>query len=189
MRANVEDIIMSRRTLTATEVKEEGGERGIAEGVEGNVLVAAGERSLVSEFEVSLRPDYNVWSTTSGRQALDIVDNEVDVVVVTSETTDMTGREVVSKTKARGIDCKAATVGREDADSRFDGYVPTPVTPERIIGTVDELSKVREYHQVLGGYFDAARRDNPVSEDYERWTREVVEGFGNEEFKNAFEMI
>jgi DNA-binding NtrC family response regulator len=134
-----------------------------------NVLVAATPRRLVTEFEVSLRPKYNVWSTTSGRQALDILDNEVDVVVVSTETTDMKGTKVVSETRARGIDCKTAVVGRKEANEVFDGYVPTPVTPDGIAATVEKLSEKQRRPAVLKKESEMPESDNPVAEDYEKW--------------------
>ena len=140
---------------------------------DGNVLVAMEQRHLVSEFGNALRPRYNVWTTTSGRQALDIVDNEVDVIAVTPETTDMTGAAVVSETRKRGVDCKAVVVGGED-NGRFDGRIRTPVTEEAIAETVEGMTEGDENGVHEGWLSDG----NPVAEDYENWAKRRVTGFG-----------
>jgi hypothetical protein len=145
-------------------------------GISGNVLVAMGQRRLVSEFENALRPRYNVWTTTSGRQALDIVDNEVDVVAVTPETTDMAGTAVVSETRKRGIDCEVVIVGGEGG-ARFDAHIPTPVTEDAVAETVDGLTEEDESRIFEGWFADG----NPVAEDYESWMSGRVTGFGKEE--------
>ncbi|MFP4174328.1 MAG: hypothetical protein ACLFSW_00925 [Halobacteriales archaeon] len=149
------------------------GDPTVIEEKKGNVLVAAKRRRLVSEFENALRPEYNVWTATSGQQALDIVDNEVDVVAVTPETTDMAGTAVVSETRKRGIDCKAVVVGRKD-DARFDGHIRTPVTQDAIVETVEDVTETDE-RRVFGGWFADG---NPVAEDYKDW--KVAMGFGND---------
>lgn len=141
---------------------------------DGVVLVTAEHRRLVTEFENALRPRYDVWTTTSGRQALDIVDNQVDVVVVAPRTTDMDGAKVIARTRERGLEFKAVVVG-EPNNTRFDGCVPTPVTEGRIVETVEELTETR-VRRVFG-----KRRfedGNPVTEDYEGWKEKTVEGFG-----------
>ncbi|MCX2818412.1 hypothetical protein EGH25_03475 [Haladaptatus sp. F3-133] len=130
--------------------------------VEGNVLVVASDRRVVSEFETTLRPIYNVWSATSGKQALDIVDNEVDLVAVSEKTADIPGKEVVRAVKERGIRCKAVSLGH-DTDPVFDGYVSTPVTPKAVFETVEEMNEARG---------SEPGDQKPVTEDYENWETE-----------------
>jgi hypothetical protein len=151
--------------------REEVRSQGVSALNGGVVLAVAERRRTVTEFEKALRPEHDVWTTTSGRQALDVIDSEVNVVVVTPETADMTGAELVSRTRKLGLDCRTASVGRVDR-GLFDGRVPKPVTPEGISETVDELTGPAERY--LRGF---APGDNPVAEDYEEWRREGADGF------------
>ena len=141
---------------------------------DGVVLVTAEHRRLVTEFENALRPRYDVWTATSGRQALDIVDNQVDVIVVAPRTTDMDGADVVARTRERGLEFEAVVVG-EPNGTRFDGRVPTPVTEEKIVETVEELAETRVRRVFGEGRF---MDENPVTEDYESWKEKTVRGFG-----------
>lgn len=138
----------------------------------GNVLVVAEHRRLVSEFEKALRPRYDVWTATSGRQALDIVDNQVDVVAVAPRTTDMDGAEVVARMRERGVEFKAAVVGDEE-DGRFEGRVPTPVTGEKIVTSIEGLVESQERRVFRKEFGD----DNPVEEDYRSWEESSVRSF------------
>jgi CheY-like chemotaxis protein len=143
-------------------------------GGDGNVLVTAEDRRLLAEFETALAPLYNVWTATSGRQALDVLNNEVDVLVVAPETTDMSGAEVISRARDRGVELRTAAVGRGGYDDRFDGWVRTPVTPDRIAEAVEGLAEEEGERRVFGGYWDDG---NPVAEDYEDWRTETVGRF------------
>lgn len=143
------------------------------------VLVAAERRRLVTDFEAALRPEYDVWTATSGRQALDVADNGVDVIAVGEETTDMRGAEVVSAAYARGLDYKAVSVGWK-GDGRFDGRIPTPVTGASIVDTVDGLTAEEET-----GYGERRifrnfgfNGNNPVVKDYEEWETKRMDGLG-----------
>lgn len=146
---------------------EEGGDAG-------NVLVVAERRRLVSEFESALRPRYDVWTATSGKQALDIVDNDVDIVVVAPRTTDMDGAEVVARTRERGIGFGAVVVD-EEAGDMFDGRVPTPVTEEKIVASVEGVLEGQK-RRVFGREFGD---DNPVERDYESWEESSVKSSGD----------
>lgn len=147
--------------------------------VEGNVLVAAEDRRIVSMFEAALGPAYNVWTATSGRQALDILDNDVDVVIVDEKTTDIGGTELVAKANRREIKFKTASVGYIDEDL-FDSSVESPLTASNIRVTVDELVKTQKGADELIGEF--GRPDGPVASEYMEWKDEATDGFGHQEF-------
>ena len=121
------------------------------------VLVVDDDRALADTCEYWLREEYDVRVAYGGRQALEQVDNDVDVVLLDRRMPDVSGDDVLDEIDARGLDCRVAmmTAIAPDTDiveMPFDEYLVKPVDEESVTETVEELlvragfdDRIREY--------------------------------------------
>ncbi|MFB6250227.1 MAG: bacterio-opsin activator domain-containing protein [Halobellus sp.] len=132
-------------------VREGDGER------EPVVLVVDDDKDLADTCEYWLRDDFDVRVAYGGREALDRIDDTVDVVLLDRRMPDRSGDEVLEAIDERGYDCRIAMMTAVEPDTDivempFDEYLVKPVDEADLRGTVEELlvraefdARVREY--------------------------------------------
>ncbi|MFB6169415.1 MAG: response regulator [Haloferacaceae archaeon] len=111
------------------------------------VAVVDDQERIVEAFAYWLESDYEVRRATGGEEALDAVDEAVDVVLLDRHMPGTSGDEVLDELRERGLDCRVAMVTAVDpelgiADLPFDAYVTKPVDEAELRETVEELLRV-----------------------------------------------
>ncbi|MFA1610753.1 bacterio-opsin activator domain-containing protein [Halobellus rubicundus] len=121
------------------------------------VLVVDDDKDLADTCEYWLRDDFDVRLAYGGEEALEAVDEAVDVVLLDRRMPDLSGDEVLAEIDARGLDCRVAMMTAVEPDTDivdmpFDEYLVKPVGEDDVVGTVEELlvraefdARVREY--------------------------------------------
>jgi len=125
------------------------------------VLVVDDDRALADTCEYWLRNEYDVRVAYGGRQALEQVDEDVDVVLLDRRMPDVSGDDVLEEIDARGLDCRVAmmTAVAPDTDiveMPFDEYLVKPVDEESVTETVEELLVRAEFDERIREYFALA---------------------------------
>ncbi|RDI71310.1 response regulator [Halopelagius longus] len=108
------------------------------------VLVVEDEETVVEAYALWLSETANVRTATGGKEALELVDDDVDAVLLDRRMPDLSGDETLAEMRERGHDCRVAMVTAVDPDveateESFDTYLTKPVTREEIVDTVEEL--------------------------------------------------
>jgi DNA-binding response OmpR family regulator len=146
-------------------VAEGGSDEGTTEskppGTQPVVLVVDDDRALADTCEYWLREEYDVRVAYGGKQALEQVDAEVDVVLLDRRMPDLSGDEVLDAIDDRGLDCRVAmmTAVAPDTDiveMPFDEYLVKPVDEESVTETVEELLVRAEFDERIREYFALA---------------------------------
>lgn len=111
------------------------------------VAVVDDQERVVEAFAFWLESDYEVRRATGGEEAVDVVDEAVDVVLLDRHMPGMSGDEVLAELKKRGLDCRVAMVTAVDPelaiiDLPFDAYVTKPVDESDLHETVERLLRV-----------------------------------------------
>ena len=176
------------------------------------VLVVEDEPDLADLYAAWLGGDYDVRTAYGGEQALEELDDGVDVILLDRRMPGLSGDEVLDEVRGRGIDARVAMVTAVEPDfdiieMGFDDYLVKPVTRESLLETVEGLytrstydSRVQELFAVSSkmGVLEAekGRAALEESEEYESLERraatlreeldEEVSGFGDGEFERAF---
>ncbi len=129
------------------------------EGGEGptRVLVVEDEPAVANLFEEALSGDYAVSIAGNGADAINMLDDDVDIVLLDRRMPDVSGDQVLSEIENRALDCRIAVVSAVDPDfdiidMGFDDYLVKPVRPEGLRETVDRLELLNEVeakHQEL----------------------------------------
>ena len=125
------------------------------------VLIVDDDRALADTCEYWLREEYDVRVAYGGKQALEQVDADVDVVLLDRRMPNLSGDEVLDAIDDRGLNCRVAmmTAVAPDTDiveMPFDEYLVKPVDEESVTETVEELLVRAEFDERIREYFALA---------------------------------
>ncbi|WP_338741758.1 response regulator [Haloplanus salilacus] len=128
-----------------------------------SILVVEDETELAELFAEWLSDEYDVRVATTGEDALDRVDEDVDVVLLDRLMPGVSGDEVLQTLRDRGLSVRVAMVTAVEPDfdvleMGFDDYVVKPVFREDIRRLVEGLLERDEYDQRLSDLFASASK-------------------------------
>lgn len=117
------------------------------------VLVVEDEPDLADLYAAWLGDEYRVRTAYGGQEALeelDAADDDVDAILLDRRMPGLSGDEVLSAVRERGIDCRVAMVTAVEPDfdileMGFDDYLVKPVTSDTLKQTVAGLLRRGEY--------------------------------------------
>jgi DNA-binding response OmpR family regulator len=127
------------------------------------VLVVEDESDLADLYAAWLGNGYRVRTAYGGREALEKLDSEVDVVLLDRRMPGLSGDEVLDAIKERGIDCQVAMVTAVEPDfdvleMGFDDYLVKPVAREELLDTVGNLERRSSYGDGVQELFSLASK-------------------------------
>lgn len=176
------------------------------------VLVVEDEPDLADLYAAWLGGEYDVRTAYGGQEALEELDDDVDVILLDRRMPGLSGDEVLDEVRDRGIDARVAMVTAVEPDfdiveMGFDDYLVKPVTRESLLETVEGLytrsaydSRVQEFFAVSSKMAvleaEKGRAALEDSEEYGTLERraaalreeldEDVTAFDDDEFERAF---
>jgi DNA-binding response OmpR family regulator len=120
------------------------------------VLVVEDERDLSDLYRTWLTESYRVRTAHNGREALDELDDDVDVVLLDRRMPDLSGDEVLDRIREQGYDCRVAMVTAVEPDTdivdmAFDDYLVKPVSKTELVRMVENL-------RIRDAYDDGVKR-------------------------------
>jgi len=130
---------------------------------EATVLVVDDERDIADLYSTWLLTAHDVRTAHSGPEALQLVDESVDVVFLDRQMPDMSGDEVLDSIADQGIDPAVVMVTAVDPDfdiveMPFDEYLTKPVSREDLLDTVSEMLLRTTYDDQVQEYFAVASK-------------------------------
>jgi len=155
------------------------------------VLVVEDEAGTASLYARWVQDDHEVLCAHSGEEALELVDETVDVVLLDRRMPGLSGDTVLAEIRERALDCRVVMVTAVEPDfdivnMGFDDYVVKPVTGDELRETVRTILVREDYDRQLRRYFATASKKAVLeaekspsqlerSEEYERITRRLEE--------------
>lgn len=153
------------------------------------VLVVDDEPELVSLYAAWLSDDYKVRTATGGDDAIEALDERVDVVLLDRRMPGMTGDDVLDRAREEGFDCRIAMITAVEPDVdildlAFDDYLVKPVGRREITSVVDILLQRSDYDDQSKEYFmlaskkatlESAEGEFRDTEEYEEITERMAE--------------
>ena len=120
------------------------------------VLVVDDEQDVADAYSLRLEQEYEARTAYGGEDALETIDDAVDVVLLDRRMPDMSGDEVLDAFRERGYDCGVIMVTAVDPDfdiidMPFDDYLQKPVDRDTLF-------------DVINDQLDTLERDDAVSE-------------------------
>lgn len=127
------------------------------------VLIVDDETDLAELFAAFLEPLYSVKTATSGREALSLADDTIDVILLDRRMPAMSGDEVLSKLRDRGITAQVAMLTGVQPSEHivhmpFDDYLIKPVGRDDVIALVEVLLERANYDEQSQEYFRLAAK-------------------------------
>ena len=118
------------------------------------VLVVDDEPGLADLYAAWLGDSYETRIATGGEEALDQLDETVDVVLLDRRMPTLSGDDVLEEINARGLGCGVAMVTAVDPDfdildMGFDDYLTKPVSQDDLRSTVESIILRGEYDATL----------------------------------------
>ncbi|WP_144901177.1 HalX domain-containing protein [Halobellus captivus] len=148
------------------------------------VLVVEDEPDLADLYATWLRDEYRVRVAYGGREALEELDDEVDVVLLDRRMPDLSGDEALEAIRERDVGCRVAMVTAVEPDfdivaMGFDDYLVKPVSRESLKDTVQNLLRRSHYDDGIQELFALAskkallesEKDAATLEDHEEYQR------------------
>jgi len=127
------------------------------------VLVVEDESDLADLYAAWLGDSYRVRTAYGGREALEQLDADVDVVLLDRRMPGLSGDEVLDAIQERGIDCQVAMVTAVEPDfdvleMGFDDYLVKPVARDELLDTVGDLERRSTYDSGVQELFSLASK-------------------------------
>jgi DNA-binding response OmpR family regulator len=127
------------------------------------VLVVEDESDLADLYAAWLQGSYRVRTAYGGHEALDNLDEEVDIILLDRRMPGLSGDEVLDAVRERGIDCQVAMVTAVEPDfdilsMGFDDYLVKPVSRDSLLETVESLGLRGEYDSGVQEMFALASK-------------------------------
>jgi len=128
-----------------------------------SVLVVEDEPDLIELYEIYLRDEFDVRAATSGTEALELIDDTIDIVLLDRGLPGMSGDEVLEELRARGyrIPVGMVTGAEPDADIveyPFDEYLIKPVDRDSLVETVRLLANRASFERKSRDLFRLASK-------------------------------
>jgi two-component system response regulator AdeR len=122
------------------------------------VLVVDDETALAESYAAMIGTKHDVRTATSGTEALEVIDAEVDVVLLDRRMPGMPGLAVLAEIHDRGIDpqiilCSAVDPGLDVLDHEFDDYLRKPVGSDKLLATIDRQHRLSDCDAEAREYF------------------------------------
>ena len=127
------------------------------------VLIVEDEPDVAETYRRWLTATYDVRVAVDGAEALEAVDDTVDVVLLDRMMPEMSGEEVLAEIRDRGIDCQVAMVTAVDPDfdiieMGFDEYVTKPPERDELFDTIERLLERADLADDLQEYYSQVAR-------------------------------
>jgi DNA-binding response OmpR family regulator len=127
------------------------------------VLIVEDEPDLADLYATWLRENCTVRVAYGGHEALDELDEDVDVVLLDRRMPDLSGDEALAEIRNRGFECRVAMVTAVEPDfdivaMGFDDYLVKPVSKEALEETVDNLLRRNTYNDGVQELFSLASK-------------------------------
>lgn len=153
------------------------------------ILVVDDEEDVADLFRIWLADEYDVQTAYDGDQALAVLDESIDLVLLDRRMPGLAGDTVLEQIRERGLDCRVVmvTAVKPDFDvieMAFDDYLVKPVSKAELYDVVERVLKRVEYDQQLQEYFALASKRAVLEE--EKDAQELAE---NEEYQKLTEQL
>ena len=153
------------------------------------VLVVEDERDLADLYATWLRDEYRVRVAYGGREAIDELNDEVDVALLDRRMPDLSGDETLEAIREEGVDCRVAMVTAVEPDfdvveMGFDDYLVKPVSRDALKDTVENLLLRNTYDEGIQELFALASKKALLESEKDPATLDA-----NEEYRELSERV
>lgn len=108
------------------------------------VLVVDDEPEVADSYALRLQDEFDVKTAYGGEEALEMIDEEIDVVLLDRRMPDMSGDEVLSRIRYKQLDPAVAMLTAVEPDMDialmpFDEYIVKPADREELLEKIEGI--------------------------------------------------
>lgn len=134
------------------------------------VLVVDDENAVADAYALQIESEYETRVAYGGEEALEKVDEDVDVVLLDRRMPDLSGDEVLDEIRDRGLECRVIMVTAVDpdfdiVDMPFDDYLQKPVTREDVLAAIEKQLSVEGYDDTLDEFMELSGKLELLEEE------------------------
>jgi DNA-binding response OmpR family regulator len=127
------------------------------------VLVVDDEQEVADIYALRLRDEYQTRIAYGGEDALEEIDEAVDVVLLDRRMPNVSGDKVLERIREAGYDCRiimltAVDPGLDILDMPFDDYLCKPVEKDDLVAAIEQQLRVHRHDEQLSEYFEATAK-------------------------------
>jgi DNA-binding response OmpR family regulator len=135
----------------------------VSESAHATVLVVDDEPEVADVYALRLETDYETRVAYGGEEALETVDEDVDIVLLDRRMPELSGDEVLEQLRDRGYDTRvimltAVDPGIEIIDMPFDDYLCKPVEKDDLTAAIDQQLRAKRYDTRLSEYMQVTSK-------------------------------
>jgi DNA-binding response OmpR family regulator len=119
-------------------------------GADARVLVVDDQPDVADAFATQLARKYETNVAYTGEEALEKVDDSIDVILLDRRMPKLSGDDVLAEIQEWGLECRIIVVSAVDpdfdiVDMPFDEYLCKPVTADELLDGVERQLRATEY--------------------------------------------
>ena len=123
-----------------------------------HILVVEDEKALADLFTAWLSDKYTVDTAYTGEEALELLNETLNVVLLDRRLPDCSGGSVLEEIRERGVDCRVAMVSAvspefDVLEMDFDTYLTKPASEADLKAVVEQMLARTGYEDRLKDYF------------------------------------
>ena len=127
------------------------------------VLIVDDKQEVADVYAFRLKRSYDVRTAYGGQQAVDAVDDDVDVVLLDRRMPEMSGDEVLEVIRAEGYDCRvimttAVEPEFEIIEMPFDDYLCKPIEQATLTEALEKQLTAKQYDATVSDLFRATSK-------------------------------
>ncbi len=128
-----------------------------------SILIVEDEPDLATLYAAWLAGEYDVETATNGTDALEAIDDTIDIVLLDRRMPDLSGETVLETVRERSLGCQVAMVTAIEPDFDivelgFDDYLVKPVSQGELTSAVEQLRIRATYDEQLQELFILASK-------------------------------
>lgn len=128
-----------------------------------SILIVEDEPDLAILYAEWLAGEYDVETATHGTDALEAIDDTIDIVLLDRRMPGLSGETVLETIRERSLDCQMAMVTAIEPDFDivelgFDDYLVKPVSQDELTGVIEQLCIRATYDEQLQELFMLASK-------------------------------
>jgi DNA-binding response OmpR family regulator len=134
------------------------------------VLVVDDNRAIANTYTAFLSDEYSVRTAYNGKEALDMLDAEVDVVLLDRRMPEVSGDAVLEEIESSQLDCRVVMLTAVDPDfdiidMGFDEYLVKPIEREELNDVVAEMLERATYDDEFRRFLALASKKATLEEE------------------------
>jgi CheY-like chemotaxis protein len=142
----------------------------VSDDKDATVLVVDDEKEVADAYSLQLRRRYDTRVAYKGDEALEKVDEDVDVILLDRRMPGLSGDEVLEEIHEWGLECRIIMVSAVDPDfdiieMPFDEYLCKPVTKDDLFEAVERQLKAVEYDERLPEFIELKSKLDALEEE------------------------